>query len=155
MTPRIIYLIKRAEIEITARLSLVLEEFSLTPIQYSLLYFIDIDKGDLSSAQLSRRFSVTPQSMNELVQLLEKKKLLKKNIDPAHRRILRISLTKKGKQLLEKSSKALDELEENLFSGLSLTEINELRHLLGMILETTRNKEIVEKQLRLTRTLAR
>jgi DNA-binding MarR family transcriptional regulator len=72
-----------------------LEACGLTPIQYSLLYFIDINKGDLSSAQLSRRFSVTPQSMNELVRVLQGKKLLKKNTDPAHGRILRISITRK------------------------------------------------------------
>lgn len=145
MTPRIIYLIKRAEIEVTSRMSRALELFGLTPIQYSLLYFIDINKGDLSSAQLSRRFSVTPQSMNELVQLLEKKKLLKKNIDPSHRRILRISLTKKGKLLLETSNSALDELEENLLSGLSDAELNSFRHLLGSILESAREKPMVER----------
>src|SRR6516162_9686342 len=145
MTPRVIYLIKRAEIEITARICRALALLDLTPIQYTLLYFIDVNKGDLSSAQLSRRFSVTPQSMNELIQLLEKKKLLKKSVDPAHRRILRISLTKKGKQLLDKSNKAADELEDELFNELNSGELNELRHLLGQILETAREKTLMEK----------
>lgn len=145
MTPRVIYLIKRAEIEITSRISRVLAVLDLTPIQYTLLYFIDVNKGDLSSAQLSRRFLVTPQSMNELVQLLEKKKLIKKSVDPSHKRILRISLTKKGKQLLEKSNKATDELEDGLFSELSSGEINELRHSLGKILESAREKAVIEK----------
>jgi len=138
MTPRIIYLVKRAEIEITSRMVNALEVWGLTPIQFSLLYFIDINKGDLSSAQLSRRFSVTPQSMNELVQVLERKKLLKKNVDPSHRRILRISLTKKGKQLLENSNHALDTLEANLLKELSKEETNTFRNLLGTILETAR-----------------
>jgi DNA-binding MarR family transcriptional regulator len=145
MTPRVIYLIKRAEIEITSRISRSLALLDLTPIQYTLLYFIDANKGDLSSAQLSRRFLVTPQSMNELVQLLEKKKLIKKNVDPSHRRILRISLTKKGKQLLEISNKATDELEATLFSELSSGELNALRHSLGKILESVREKMLIEK----------
>ena len=127
---------KRAEIEITSRMTDDLEACGLTPIQYSLLYFIDINKGDLSSAQLSRRFSVTPQSMNELVQVLQVKKLLKKNADPAHGRILRISITKKGKQLLEESSHALDELENNLLKKFSGDDINALRSLVGKMLET-------------------
>ena len=127
---------KRAEIEITSRMNAALEVCGLTPIQYSLLYFIDINKGDLSSAQLSRRFSVTPQSMNELVQVLQVKKLLKKNADPAHGRILRISITKKGKQLLEESSHALDELENNLLKKFSGDDINALRSLVGKMLET-------------------
>ena len=145
MTPRIIYLIKRSEIEITSRISGSLATLDLTPIQYTLLYFIDLNKGDLSSAQLSRRFLVTPQSMNELIQILEKKKLVKKNVDPSHRRILRISLTKKGKQLLAKSNKATDELEDRLFSELSAGELSSLRHLLGKILESAREKTLIEK----------
>jgi DNA-binding MarR family transcriptional regulator len=127
---------KRAEIEITSQMNDALAACGLTPIQYSLLYFIDINKGDLSSAQLSRRFSVTPQSMNELVQVLQVKKLLKKNADPAHGRILRISITKKGKQLLEESSHALDELENNLLKKFSGDDINALRSLVGKMLET-------------------
>ena len=138
MTPRVIYLIKRAEIEITARMNQALEQFGLTPIQYTLLYFIDTSKSNFSSAQLSRRFSVKPQSMNELVQLLEQKKLVKKNTDPSHKRILRISLTKKGKRLLESSSTALDELEEILLEGLPASETNLLRQLLGSVLESAR-----------------
>lgn len=145
MTPRIIYLIKRSEIEITSRISGSLATLDLTPIQYTLLYFIDLNKGDLSSAQLSRRFLVTPQSMNELIQILEKKKLVKKNVDPSHRRILRISLTKKGKQLLAKSNKATDELEDRLFRELSAGELSSLRHLLGKILESAREKTLIEK----------
>jgi DNA-binding MarR family transcriptional regulator len=138
MTPRIIYLIKRAEIEVTARMSNALEASGLTPIQFSLLYFIDVNKGDLSSAQLSRRFSVTPQSMNELVQVLQRKRLIKKNVDPSHRRILRISLTRKGRQLLEDSNHELDTLEEHLLKDLSEEEITILRSLLGKILESAR-----------------
>lgn len=76
--------------------------------------------------------------MNELVQLLEQKKLLKKNTDPSHKRILLISLTKKGKRLLKSGSTALGELEENLLEGLSVPETNMLRQLLGSILESAR-----------------
>jgi DNA-binding MarR family transcriptional regulator len=142
MASSMIYLIKRAEIEMTSRLFIALEPFGLTPIQYSLLYFIDISERDLSSAQLSRRFSVTPQSMNELVMLLERKKLLKKTADPSHRRIFRISLTKKGRQLLENSSHELDTLEENLLKDLTKKEITLLRSLIGRISEPAREKAI-------------
>ena len=143
MTPRFIYLIKRVEIEVTARVTKALMNWSLTPIQYSLLYFIDISKGDLSSAQLSRRFMVTPQSMNELVQVLERKKLVKKKVDPSHRRILRISLTKKGKLLLEQSNKALDALEEGLLKNFSEKETDYFRSQLRVILDTARDEALV------------
>ena len=138
MNPRILYLIKRAEIEVTSRMSRAFEEFDITPIQFTILYFVDYDKGDLSSAQLSRRFSMTPQSMNELVTVLERKKLLKKSVDPAHKRILRLSLTAKGKKLLQECNAALDHLEDSLLQGLTAIETNTFRSLIGRILETTR-----------------
>jgi len=141
MNPRILYLIKRAEIEVTSRMSRALEEFDITPIQFTILYFVDYDKGDLSSAQLSRRFSMTPQSMNELVAVLERKKLLKKSVDPAHKRILRLSLTAKGKKLLKDCNAALDLLEESLLQGLTTTETNSLKSLIGKILEEAREKQ--------------
>lgn len=138
MTPRIIYLIKRAEIEVTARMSKVLETYDITPAQFTLLYFIDTANGDLSSAQLSRRFSMTPQSMNELVQVLQRKKLLKKSVDPAHRRILRISLTAKGKQLLANCNTALDSMEEILLKDISPAEKDDVRNVIGKILAAAR-----------------
>lgn len=138
MNPRILYLIKRAEIEATSLMGKALEHHGLTPIQFTVLYFVNNDPGDLSSAQLSRRFSMTPQSMNELVTLLEKKKLLQKTTDPAHKRILRISLTAKGKKKLADSNAALDATEETLLKSLSPGETNTLRKLIGKILVTSR-----------------
>lgn len=136
MNPITLYLIKRAEIEVTSRMAVTLEDFDITPIQFTILYFVDYDNGDLSSAQLSRRFSMTPQSMNELVSVLERKKLLKKEVDPSHRRILHLRLTAKGKKLLVDCNTALDILEETLLKGLSEKETQTLRNLIGKILIT-------------------
>jgi DNA-binding MarR family transcriptional regulator len=138
MMPRIIYLIKRAEIEITSRMGKALDTYGITPIQFTLLYFIDTAKGDLSSAQLSRRFSMTPQSMSELVQVLQRKKLVKKTADPAHRRILRISLTAKGKLLLANCNTALDTMEDILLKELTAAETNDIRTVIGKILAAAR-----------------
>jgi DNA-binding MarR family transcriptional regulator len=144
MTPRTLYLIKRAEIEVTSRMAKTLENYDVTPIQFTVLYFVDYDKGDLSSAQLSRRFSMTPQSMNELVSVLERKKLLKKEVAPAHRRILHLRLTAKGKKLLDTCNTALDTMERSLLNGLSAAETEQLRNLIGKILVTSRGVAIAE-----------
>ncbi|MEO7044302.1 MAG: MarR family transcriptional regulator [Ferruginibacter sp.] len=140
MNPRTLYLIKRAEIEVTSRMGKALEKFDITPIQFTVLYFVNQDKGDLSSAQLSRRFSMTPQSMNELVQVLKYKKLLKKNVDPAHRRILRISLTAKGNQLLQACNTTMDMMEKELLQEFTTAENDLFKNLLGKILETSRQQ---------------
>ena len=141
MNPRTIYLIKRAEIEVTSRMGRALERYDITPIQFAVLYFVNQDKDDLSSAQLSRRFSMTPQSMNELVTVLQRKKLVKKTVDPTHKRILRISLTTKGKQLLADCNMAMDAVEEGLLENLSSSEIQKFREVIGKILDTSRKNE--------------
>jgi len=141
MNPRVIYLIKRAEIEITNRMSKALDMLGITPIQFTLLYFVKHDKGDLSSAQLSRRFLVTPQSMNELIAVLQRKKLIRKSVDPSHKRILRISLTAKGNKLLTSCNMALDTIEKDLFEDLSNPEIDKIRDIIGKILATSRKEE--------------
>jgi DNA-binding MarR family transcriptional regulator len=135
MNPRTLYLIKRAEIEVTSRMARALEQYDITPMQFTVLYFVDYDKGDLSSAQLSRRFSMTPQSMNELVGVLERKKLLKKTTDPSHKRILRIAISLKGKRLLQACNHELDVLEVQILKQLNAQEIKTMRDLLGKILE--------------------
>ena len=139
MNPRILYLIKRAEIEVTSRMSRALERYKITVTQFTVLYFVWHDKGDLSSAQLSRRFSMTPQSMNELISVLQRKKLLKKAVDPAHKRILRISLTPAGRKLLKDGNAALDQVEEQLLAGLNTTEKEKFRELVGRILAAGRD----------------
>lgn len=137
MNPRILYLIKRAEIKVTNGMIDALADFNITNTQFIILYFVDHNKGDLSSAQLSRRFAMTPQSMNELVSVLEKKKLLKKKADANHKRILRLHLTEKGVKLLNDCNHILDDLEEDLLQGLTKTEIKTFRKLLGKILTST------------------
>ena len=138
MNPRTIYLVKRAEIEVTSRMGRALEQYGITPIQFTVLYFVNHDKGDLSSAQLSRRFLMTPQSMNELITVLQRKKLVKKTVDAAHKRILRVSLTAKGIKLLTDCNVAMDAVEHELLEGLSSTEIQKLREVIGKILDSGR-----------------
>ena len=136
MNPRVLYLIKRMEIESAARMADALQQYNLTPIQYAILYFVDHDKGDFfSSSQLSRRFSMTAQSMNEFVGVLEKKKLLKKTTDPSHKRILRIALTAKGKKTLKDCNRKLDVVEEKFLEKLTARQTETFRNLIGKIMD--------------------
>ena len=138
MPARTIYLIKRIETEITAQMTKILGEFEMTPMQYTILNFVQDNPNDLSSAQLSRRFLMTPQSMNEAITTMKRKELLEKYIDPNHKRILRINLTEKGKDKLKMCNAAIDDFEKNIFSGFSTTELSDYRRFMGKILEGKR-----------------
>ncbi len=138
MPARTVYLVKRIETEITLQMNKALADFGVTLAQYIILNFVNTNQQDLSSAQLSRRFKMTPQSMNETVTTLQKKEMLLKNADSDNKRILRISLTEKGIEVLGFCNAAVDTLEQNLFGNVSSDELAIFRKVIGTVLETTR-----------------
>ncbi|WP_373552032.1 MarR family winged helix-turn-helix transcriptional regulator [Haliscomenobacter sp.] len=140
MPARTIYLIKRLETEVTANMIKILGAYEITPSQFIILNFVGDNETDLSSAQLSRRFLMTPQSMNEVVTTLQRKDLLERNTDPNHKRILRITLTDKGKEVLEICNVAMDVFEDKLLKKLKAKEREVFRGSIGKILENLKEE---------------
>ena len=89
------YLIRQAQLITFVYIADCLREYRITPMQYTLLSF-SRRNGELSSAELARRFAITPQSMNEAISTLRRKRLLSRKEAAEHRRIQRISLTPEG-----------------------------------------------------------
>jgi DNA-binding MarR family transcriptional regulator len=142
MPARTIYLIKRLETEVTANMIKILGAYEITPSQFIILNFVGDNETDLSSAQLSRRFLMTPQSMNEVVTTLQRKDLLERNTDPNHKRILRITLTEKGKEVLEICNAAMDVFEEKLLKKLKIKEKEVFRGSIGKILDNLKVSKV-------------
>jgi DNA-binding MarR family transcriptional regulator len=138
MKVRTVYLTKRIDTEVTLQMSKALAPFELTPLQFAALSFVNADSPNFSSAQLSRRFAVTPQSMNAIVHILLDKALIIKTIDPAHKRIFRLSLTELGKEVLKQCNLAINVVEKNLFGDLTEAEYHLYRLIMGKILEKAR-----------------
>lgn len=138
MPARTVYLIKRIETEVTAKMNKALTEYDITLSQFILLNFVNDHTDDLSSAQLSRRFNMTPQSMNEVVTTLQRKELIEKKVDVDNKRVLRISLTEKGKETLILCNETIDSVEQELFGVLSDDDLQQLRALIGVILRGVR-----------------
>ncbi len=143
MKVRTVYLTKRIETEVTLQMSKALNPYQLTPLQFAVLSFVDADSPNFSSAQLSRRFAMTPQSMNEIVRILLQKDLINKTTDPAHKRILRLSLTESGKEILKQCNVAINAVERNLFGDLTEEEYDSFRLVMGKILEKARTNALM------------
>lgn len=127
---RTIYLIKRVELAVRARLDELLRPFQLTTLQYTALSVLARQDG-LSSAQLARRSFVTPQAMNEMVGALERKGWVSRAPDPRNRRILRASLTPAGASLLQACEADVNRLEEEIFGDLTDAEHRRMRESLA------------------------
>jgi DNA-binding MarR family transcriptional regulator len=124
--PRLTYLIKRLEMAERARMEEVLAAHGVTLHQYTALSLLERRDG-LSSAQLARRHFVTPQAMNQLVATLERDGLIHREPDPANRKILRASLTDRGRAALAASHAAVDELERRMLAGFTPEQEQEFR----------------------------
>jgi DNA-binding MarR family transcriptional regulator len=138
MAARTVYLIKRIETEVTLRMNKALSEFGITLSQFIVLNFVNDNQEDFSSAQLSRRFKMTPQSMNETVSTLQRKEMILKNVDNENKRILRISLTEMGLTTLNACNLAINEVEQKLFESLNTNELESFRALVGKIISSTK-----------------
>jgi DNA-binding MarR family transcriptional regulator len=136
--PRTIYLVKMVDIAVRAGLEQRLQEFQLTGAQYTVLSLLST-RDNLSSADLSRRFLVTPQSMNEMIMALERKELLSRQEDEENRRILRVKLTPHGQAVLKKCDKQVDSLEAELFGALDAGDLVRLRETLNTVVVSHRN----------------
>jgi len=128
-----VYLLKRAELAVRSCVEAALAPFRLTPTQFLLLLRLE-DSGGLSSAELARAAGVRPQSIVDLIGPLEREGWIKRREAPEHRRILRISLSLAGKQLLARARPVAMQLEKELLGEVGDVELAQLREGLTKLL---------------------
>jgi DNA-binding MarR family transcriptional regulator len=110
------------------QLERVLRKYNLTGIQFTILDILSHRTGQ-SSADLSRRFFVTPQTMGEMVASLEKRDLIERVENPRNRRVLQTYLTTEGQRLHRAAAKDVARVEAQLFKGLDVASLRTLRDL--------------------------
>jgi len=136
-TPRTLYLVRRAQFTTYLRLEERLKPFGLTAAQYTVMSMLG-HSGRLSSAQLSRRFEVAPQTMFKLLAPLRRKGLIARRGLNGDRRALQVSLTPPGRRVLAACDAAIDALEAELFRGFTARELRNLRASLAKFLAENR-----------------
>jgi DNA-binding MarR family transcriptional regulator len=128
--PLLLYLVKRVELAVRARLEEIVKPAGLTAIQYTALTVLE-RHDDMSSAQLARQSFVTAQSMADMITTLQGRRLIERHRDRADRRRLVVSLTAEGRVLLDRYRDAVAALEADMTAGLSGQQTGELRALLN------------------------
>lgn len=146
--PRTIFLLRLLQLNIYNLLVARLRSCDLTPIQYMVLSILG-SRGVWSTAELARRFQIAPQSMTEIVSLLENKKLIARRKSASHGRILDIRLTTAGTRALQKCDRAVDKLEREAFAKFDVGEITSFRELMAKALLTIRSPRQDEKRSRI------
>ncbi|HTE41129.1 MAG TPA: MarR family transcriptional regulator [Steroidobacteraceae bacterium] len=104
------------------------------------------EEPGLSGAQLSRRFSVTAQTMNGLLVPLETKGLIERVPDPENARVLKCYLNRKGVDLMQRGMQEAGAVFEKMLSNLSARERDEFRGILRRCIEALQPR--VESRLK-------
>jgi len=121
----IAYLIGRLDHVLNRRIRDSLAPFGITAAQYTALSVFH-SHGQLSNAQLAERSMVSPQSANEMVKIMEKRGWISRRSAQAHGRIIHISLSREGEDLLVKCDAAVAKVEQTMLTELSLNDYGPL-----------------------------
>jgi DNA-binding MarR family transcriptional regulator len=115
------YLLKQASSALRAAMEDVLRPLGMTVTHYSCLELLAQRPG-LSNSELARGAFVTRQSMNVLLQTLERDGYVTRPAEAPVGKVLPARLTPRGRRSLEKATVAVRSVEVRMLAGLSETE---------------------------------
>lgn len=124
------YLLKVASSTLRAAMEDVLRPLGMTITHYSCLELLAQRPG-LSNSELARGTFVTRQSMNVLLQALQREGLVTRPDAPAAGRVLPAELTEAGRRQLAAASAAVRGVEDRMVAGFGDGDRARLLELLG------------------------
>ena len=124
------YMLKAAASALHAALEAVLRPLGMTITHYSCLELLAQRPG-LSNSELARGAFVTRQSMNTLLQSLERQGLVTRPAQAPVGRVLPTELTDRGRRQLAVASAAVRRVEQDMLAQLDAAEQDQMRRLLS------------------------
>jgi DNA-binding MarR family transcriptional regulator len=131
------YLLKEASSVLRAAMEEVLRPLGMSVTHYSCLELLAQRPG-LSNSELARGAFVTRQSMNVLLQNLEREGHVTRPAEAPVGKVLPARLTPRGRRSLEKASAAVRSVEVRMLAGMTGTERSEAFRLLRMMIDSLR-----------------
>lgn len=132
------YLLKEAASALRAAMDDVLRPLDMTVTHYACLELLAQRPG-LSNSDLARGTFVTRQSMNVLLQALERDGQVTRPPEASAGKVLPTTLTPRGQTLRAQASAAVHEVERLMLSGLTEPEQAELSRLLRLMIHALKD----------------
>ncbi|WP_307298261.1 MarR family winged helix-turn-helix transcriptional regulator [Microbacterium natoriense] len=131
------YLLKEAASALRAAMEDALRPFGMTITHYSCLELLAQRPG-LSNSELARGAFVSRQSMNTLLQALERDGSVIRPAQAPVGKVLPAQLTERGRRQIEQASAAVRAVELRMLSGLDETAQAETRRALRGLIQSLR-----------------
>ncbi len=111
-----------------------LAKFKLTRPQMELLF--SIKHAQLSTGELAQRFGITSSAVSQMVDQLERKKLVQRVSKPGDRRVTYVTLAPQAHKQFEKLRTQFTEHLSQRFESLTTKELETLLHILTKTVKT-------------------
>ena len=113
-----------------------LQSIGLTPALFGLLNVLGAREGAIQQ-ELGSLMGIDPSTMVSLIDQLESAGLAKRRPCPRDRRAREVSITPKGRRVLERGRQMASEVEDQVLQGLSAAERRDLMKLMRRALESS------------------
>lgn len=110
----------------------ILSDFPITPPQFSALIWLHED-GDMTIGELSQKMFIACSTMTDLMDRMEKNKLVARVRDEHDRRVVRIQLLDHGREIIEKVLAARRSYLNRILGVLSQEEALQVEQVLQLI----------------------
>ena len=112
----------------------ILVREDLTPLLWGVMAAVVEEPGS-GQRHLASRMGVDPVNLGQMIEILEQKGLVKRQIDPADRRARQLSVTRRGAELRRRLRPSLLAAQERLLAPLTKTERTTLLDMLARVIE--------------------
>jgi len=133
------YLLKETASALRASMEAVLRPLGMTVTHYSCLELLAQRPG-LSNSELARGTFVTRQSMNVLLQTLERDGFVTRATEPSVGKALPTQLTDSGRRSLAQASAAIRGVEQRMLADLTEDQQTEARQILRSMVASLRRQ---------------
>lgn len=132
---RLGYLLKHAEARFTRLATAALEPLGISPREWAALLCLDEQHGH-SQKEVADLLGVDRTTMVALVDELQANGWVKRHPQPDDRRKNIVTLTSKGRDLMQRGAALIDDCEQRFLAALSKTDAEQLKNALNAVIAT-------------------
>ncbi len=129
------FLLTSAQHTVFQKMTSRLAVYNLTPVQYAVLYCL-WDQDNISPKQIAERLRLENSTISGILERMEKKELIQRNISPADRRHIQVCLREKGASLKADVIRTVEEVNIDVMSNYTKEEAQTLKSLLRRLDES-------------------
>jgi DNA-binding MarR family transcriptional regulator len=96
----------------------------------------------LKVIELGKKAGLEPSTMTGLLDRMERDELVVRTTDPNDRRVLRINLTRSGRQVRDPVLKVVDRVLTDIFAGIKADDISQTKTLLRHVIASAHEKSM-------------